>query len=54
MSYPSTRPIYRFVEHGQGLVEYALLLILVGVAVVIVLAATGTSISSIYCQVIVA
>jgi Flp pilus assembly pilin Flp len=38
----------RWSERGQGLVEYALILILVALAVVIVVALYGESVESIY------
>ena len=39
-------------EHGQGLVEYALILILAAVLVIISLALMGTSIEATYCRII--
>lgn len=38
-------------EHGQSLVEYALILVLVAVVVIVVLSTLGTSISGIFCSV---
>ena len=39
-------------EHGQGLLEYALILSLVAVLVIVALAVVGTSIEAAYCQII--
>ena len=41
-------------EKGQGLVEYALILVLVAVIVLAVMAITGSTISTVYCSVVVA
>lgn len=38
-------------EEGQGLVEYALILVLIAIVVIGVLQATGTSIQSIFTQI---
>ena len=35
-------------EEGQGLVEYALIIVLVSIAVIVALTALGTSISSVF------
>jgi len=35
-------------EEGQGLVEYALIIVLVSIAVIIALTALGTSVSSVF------
>jgi pilus assembly protein Flp/PilA len=35
-------------EEGQGLVEYALIIVLVSIAVIIALTAMGTSVSSVF------
>lgn len=42
--------IYR--EHGQGLVEYALIMLLVAMAVIIILALLGPAIGNLYSSVI--
>jgi pilus assembly protein Flp/PilA len=39
-------------EHGQGLVEYALILVLVAVVVIIGLSLVGTSAQGVYCDVV--
>jgi pilus assembly protein Flp/PilA len=39
-------------DSGQGLVEYALILVLVGVVTILVLSLTGSSISNIYCDLV--
>ena len=39
-------------EHGQGLVEYALIMLLVAIAVIIILALLGPAIGSLYSSVI--
>jgi len=39
-------------EEGQGLVEYALILVLIAIVVIAVLEATGTSIVGIFNQII--
>lgn len=44
-------PIKSRNEHGQGLVEYALLLVLVALAVFMMLALFGQSISDTYCRI---
>ena len=41
-------------EKGQGLVEYALILVLVAVIVLAVMVMTGSTISTVYCSVVVA
>ena len=41
-------------EKGQGLVEYALILVLVAVIVLAVMVITGSTISTVYCSVVVA
>lgn len=41
-------------QQGQGLVEYALILVLVSIVVIVILGVTGKSIASAYCNVIVA
>jgi len=43
---------YHSEERGQGLVEYALILVLVAVTVIAVLNLTGPSIRGVYCQII--
>ena len=35
-------------EEGQGLVEYALIIVLVSIAVIVALTAMGTSVSSVF------
>lgn len=40
-----------FTERGQGLVEYALILVLVAIVVIAVLLVLGPTISEVYCQV---
>jgi len=42
----------RRLQNGQGLVEYALILMLVGVAVIVALSLFGTQVKNSYCQVI--
>jgi len=39
-------------DSGQGLVEYALLLVLVAVVSIVVLAVMGPSISNVYCEIV--
>ncbi len=39
-------------EKGQGLAEYALIIALVGVAVILIMALTGTGIRDVYCKVL--
>ncbi|MGB3716615.1 MAG: hypothetical protein WA996_19520 [Candidatus Promineifilaceae bacterium] len=39
-------------ERGQGLIEYALILILVAILIIVALAVMGTEIKTAYCQVI--
>lgn len=39
-------------ESGQGLAEYALILVLVGVVVIAVLSVLGPSVNLVYCQII--
>ena len=39
-------------ERGQGLVEYALVLVLVGIVVILGLAAFGTRVQKTYCTII--
>jgi pilus assembly protein Flp/PilA len=39
-------------ERGQGLVEYALILVLVAVVVIIGLSVVGTSVQGVYCDVV--
>jgi pilus assembly protein Flp/PilA len=39
-------------DKGQGLVEYALIMVLVSVVVIVVLSLLGPSISNVYCQVL--
>jgi pilus assembly protein Flp/PilA len=39
-------------ERGQGLVEYALLLVLVALVVVVILSASGTSLQNLFCRVV--
>lgn len=38
-------------EKGQGLVEYALILVLVSVVVIVVLALVGPAISDVFCEI---
>ena len=38
-------------EHGQGLVEYALILMLVAVIVIIILGVFGDSVVDLYCDI---
>jgi len=38
-------------EEGQGLVEYALILVLIAIVVIVVLSLLGTSISAIFSQI---
>ena len=40
-------------ERGQGLVEYALILVLVATVVIVGLSLVGTSVQDVYCQVVV-
>lgn len=42
----------RTLQRGQGLVEYALILVLVGIVVIGVLSVTGKSISGVFCTVV--
>ncbi len=39
-------------EEGQGLVEYALILVLVSIAAIIALTALGTSVSAVFDQIV--
>ena len=39
-------------EKGQGLVEYALIMVLVSLVVIVVMSLLGPSISNVYCQVL--
>ena len=39
-------------ERGQGLVEYALILVMVAVVVIVGLSIVGTSVSGVYCDVV--
>jgi Flp pilus assembly pilin Flp len=39
-------------ERGQGLVEYALILVLVATVVIVGLSLVGTSVQDVYCQVV--
>ena len=39
-------------EEGQGLVEYALIIVLVSIAVIVGLTALGTNVNSIFCQIV--
>jgi len=39
--------LYR-ISHGQGLVEYALLILLVGLAVIVMLALFGSGVGNLY------
>lgn len=41
-----------FSETGQGLVEYALILVLVAIVVIVVLAILGPSIGNVYTQIV--
>lgn len=41
-------------EEGQGLVEYALILVLISIAVIVVLGLMGTSIGDIFNQIVTA
>jgi Flp pilus assembly pilin Flp len=41
-----------FSPHGQGLLEYALLIILVGMAVLIALAIFGTSVGNLFSNIV--
>jgi pilus assembly protein Flp/PilA len=49
---PSFRKLPRRLEDGQGLVEYALLLVLVALAVIIILSLLGKQISLVYGSVV--
>ncbi len=44
--------MYYRISQGQGLVEYALLILLVGLAVIIMLALFGTGVGNLYSNVI--
>ena len=39
-------------EEGQGLVEYALIIVLVSIAVIVGLTALGTNVNSIFTQIV--
>lgn len=39
-------------EHGQGLVEYALILSLVALIIIVILTAYGGSVRNIYCDIV--
>jgi pilus assembly protein Flp/PilA len=39
-------------EEGQGLVEYALIIVLVSIAVILALTALGTSVSSVFDRIV--
>lgn len=52
LSYLSMLPVLSFKgKKGQGLVEYALILVLVAIVVIVILGAMGTSVNSIFSQV---
>jgi Flp pilus assembly pilin Flp len=42
----------RWSESGQGLVEYALILIFVAMAVIVMVSLFGTTVTNIYCNII--
>ena len=42
----------RWQDSGQGLVEYALILVFVAVAVIVMVALFGTSVANVYCNII--
>jgi pilus assembly protein Flp/PilA len=44
--------LYMPLEQGQGLVEYALLLVFVSIAVIIILAVLGGSVGNVYSNLI--
>ena len=46
-----TRRTHHFHARGQGLVEYALILVLVGIVSIVILSTTGQSIAKIFCSV---
>jgi pilus assembly protein Flp/PilA len=39
-------------EEGQGLVEYALIIVLVSIAVIVALTALGTSVSTVFSRIV--
>jgi pilus assembly protein Flp/PilA len=41
-------------ERGQGMVEYALLIVLLAIVVVVLIAAMGTAVSNMYSHIVVA
>jgi pilus assembly protein Flp/PilA len=46
--------LYRKKERGQGMVEYALLIVLLAVVVVIMILYMGTAVSDMYSRIVVA
>jgi len=44
---------HRYREKGQGLVEYALILVLVAIVVIVILATMGPAIAGVYCGIVV-
>ena len=45
--------MFYFSPHGQGLVEYALIILLVGLAVIILLALFGTGVGNMFSNIVV-
>jgi pilus assembly protein Flp/PilA len=46
--------LYHKKERGQGMVEYALLIVLLAIVVVVMIAVMGTSVSNMYSNIVVA
>jgi len=46
--------LYHKKERGQGMVEYALLIVLLALVVVVLIAVMGTSVSNMYSNIVVA
>ncbi len=44
--------MFHFSSHGQGLVEYALLIILVGIVMVVLLAVLGPGVGNMFSQIV--
>jgi len=47
-----TKMLFSRSEKGQGMVEYALIIVLVAVVLIVVLALVGTQISTVFSQII--
>ena len=44
--------IYAPVEEGQGLVEYAIIIMLIAIVVIVIVAIFGTQVSTLYSQIV--